>query len=68
MQNFLTGRSDVQVFFPRRFRRAAGRLIDERAGDGGVAHKHRIEQADPGSCVILILDSDTRAITGVQGA
>ena len=60
--------SDVQAISRFRSRREAERVIAEIVTDGGAADEFRIEQAEDGSCVILILDNATNEVAGVLGA
>lgn len=60
--------SDAQAISRFRSRREAERVIAEIVADGGAADEFRIEQAEDGSCVILILEGGTNAVAGVLGA
>jgi hypothetical protein len=59
---------DTQAVVRIRTRREAERILAEILGDGGREGEYRIDQHDDGSCVIIVLDGDTREVAGVLGA
>jgi hypothetical protein len=60
--------SDARPVHRFRSRREAEKVVSEIVGDGGRANEYRIDQDTDGTCVILILDTDTNEVAGVLGA
>ncbi|MEP7210148.1 MAG: hypothetical protein ABI740_04865 [Alphaproteobacteria bacterium] len=51
-----------------RNRREAERVLNDILADGGRSSEFRIEEAEDGSCVIVILDRDGLQVAGMLGA